>query len=592
MTWRIGLDDNSPAFLFASATHDLIRTVAGPGTGKSFAIKRRIARLLQEGIQPTSILAVTFTRTASADLKREIGSISVEGADSVAAKTLHSLCLEILMREDVLPNLDRVPRLLVNHEIKPILRDLDTDNYGDIRQKEKRIIAYQAAWARLQHDDAGSAQDPIDQEFEEELIGWLKQHECMLIGEVIPISLQFLRDNPHSAVYDKYQIILVDEYQDLNKAEQALIKTLAIGKSFVIVGDDDQSIYSFKHAHPEGIREVVIDYPNCHTVNFDVCRRCPTNIVGFANSLIRNNRDRTLGQLQPFNGNCEGQVHIIQWQDLEQELEGLVTTIKSELTSGRISEKDILVLAPRRRIGYDLRDKLLRENLSAKSYFREDALSSDKVRKAYSMLSFLANKDQLSALRYLIGCESSSFLKNQYKKVRQEAIARGLNIRSLLEMIKDGAVKLSGVKNVVKNYQNLLEKTAELKEAIIESSENVVNFFIERDDELIDFYELKQVYDESIIAIEALDVPENFDTWYKNLFNELSTRILMPETPQDVDHIRIMSLHSAKGLSAPCVIIVTATTELLNHIDKVATENEARRIREEQRRLFYVAITR
>jgi DNA helicase-2/ATP-dependent DNA helicase PcrA len=109
--------------------------------------------------------------------------------------------------------------------------------------------------ARLQHDDPGFAQSEEDIAFANDLVQWLIFYEAMLIGEVIPKFYEYLRTNPAARERTEYSHILVDEYQDLNKAEQSVIELLSDNADVCIVGDDDQSIYSFKYAHPEGIRE-------------------------------------------------------------------------------------------------------------------------------------------------------------------------------------------------------------------------------------------------------------------------------------------------------------------------------------------------
>ncbi len=182
MGWQTGMEPASPAYAFAVSTAERLRTMAGPGTGKSFALRRRIARLLEEGTNPKRILAVTFTRTAAADLKSEIQSLEIEGADRVVARTLHSLCFKILEQEWVFNSLQRHPRPLLEHEIEPLLRDLSDPDYGDVREKRKRIIDYEAAWARLQHDEPGYAIDELDQRFERDLLAWLRYHHAILIG--------------------------------------------------------------------------------------------------------------------------------------------------------------------------------------------------------------------------------------------------------------------------------------------------------------------------------------------------------------------------------------------------------------------------
>jgi ATP-dependent DNA helicase UvrD/PcrA len=118
--WNDDLDPTSPAHGIAAAAERFIRVVAGPGTGKSFAIKRRVARLLEEGADPKRILPVTFTNVAAEDLQREMLLVGVPGCENIRGATLHSLCLRILSRQNVLETLGRIPRPLNRFEIEPL----------------------------------------------------------------------------------------------------------------------------------------------------------------------------------------------------------------------------------------------------------------------------------------------------------------------------------------------------------------------------------------------------------------------------------------------------------------------------------------
>src|SRR5258708_1680352 len=173
--WNDDLDPKSPAHGIAAAAERFIRVVAGPGTGKSFAIKRRVARLLEEGADPKRILPVTFTNVAAEDLQREMLLVGVPGCENIRGATLHSLCLRILSRQNVLETLGRIPRPLNRFEIEPLLYDLSA-SFGDKRTRNKRIRAYEAAGASLQHEAPGSPEHPDDQAFETDLVNCIKFH--------------------------------------------------------------------------------------------------------------------------------------------------------------------------------------------------------------------------------------------------------------------------------------------------------------------------------------------------------------------------------------------------------------------------------
>jgi DNA helicase-2/ATP-dependent DNA helicase PcrA len=149
-----------------------------------------------------------------------------------------------------------------------LLADISPDGS---RKGTKRVQLFEAAWAKLQSDDPGWP--PSEEKlFHDNLIGWLTFHEGMLIGEVVPEALKYLRQNPTAQVRTRYKHVLVDEYQDLNRADQAVIDLLS-NENAVIIGDENQSIYRFRYAHPEGILEYGSTHANTIDQDLDECRR-------------------------------------------------------------------------------------------------------------------------------------------------------------------------------------------------------------------------------------------------------------------------------------------------------------------------------
>lgn len=590
MTWETGMEPTSPAYSFAANTAQRLRAVAGPGTGKTFALRRRIARLLEEGNDPQRILAVTFTRTAAADLKSEIQALEVAGATQVVARTLHSFCFKILGKEMVFENLQRYPRPLLEHEIDPLLRDLSNPNYGNVRDKRKRIRDYEAAWARLQQDEPGFALNELDQEFERDLIAWLKYHRAILIGDLIPLTLQYLRNNPLCQELKMFDHVLVDEYQDLNKAEQVLINYLTRYGSCTIVGDDDQSIYSFRNAHPEGIRAYPVDHPQCVSINFDECRRCPSRIVSMASNLIANNSNRTLGALAPLSGNHEGDIQVLQWATLDEEIEGITKIVTKLVNTDLIDPEDILILTPRRKIGYRLRNSINEQGINISSYFREQALESKNARYIFSLLTLVGDIDDRVSLRYLLGETSTNYLQKTYAKLKAAAMEIEISPRELLELVLADKVNIRGIQPILVRYEKLLVEIQKIKDLLNRSFQEFIDTIAPEEDE-----ELEDLRDVLLAAQEIVgevDSNEDRQQWINSRVQEMRNLISMPETPDGNGDIRVMTLHSSKGLSSRVVIITSCIEGLIpaHHLD--LTDEEMARQLEEQRRLFYVGLTR
>ena len=424
----------------AELDHTPIRVLAGPGTGKTFALMRRVARLLQSGARASRILVCTFTRTAARDLESELTDLGVDGAGTVRAGTLHAFCFSLLGHEEVLEATGRVPRPLLAFEERFLLKDLSGGEFGTVHERRRRIQAFNAAWARLQSEAPGWPVDPIDRAFERDLSKWLRFHQAMLIGELVPESLRYLRENPASPHRTTFEHVLVDEYQDLNRAEQVLLDLLVGTGHLIVIGDEDQSIYSFKHAHPEGIANFGETHPATHDEELAVCRRCPRRVVELAGALIANNQERSPRVLIPMPENPKGEVLVLQWWSMEDEAQGIAEIIRKRIESEEVDPGRVLVLAPRRQFGYAVRDALQARDVYAHSFFHEETLDEGDAQEAFTLLTLLANPEGpcraslLVRIRKPLTCVSNAWAQ----PTRSHCEASGESPRVALERLASG----------------------------------------------------------------------------------------------------------------------------------------------------------
>jgi superfamily I DNA/RNA helicase len=587
MAWDANLELNTPAYDFAIAPARTIRVLAGPGTGKSFGLQKRVARLLEEGVDPRRILVVTFTRTAAQDLRDSILAVGVKGSDKIVAKTLHSFCFSLLNKQEIIESTGRFPRPMLDHELKPMLYDLG-EEFGDIRDKVKRLRAFEAIWARLQSETPDFQLNEIDQLFERSVTDWLVSHQSMLFGEMIRETYKYLRDNPQCSERNMFDHVLVDEYQDLNKAEQLVIDYLADNANIAVIGDDDQSIYSFKYAHPEGIREFPNTHDECASIDFKQCRRCPKRVVNMASALISNNSNRTLGDLLPFDSNSDGDVYIIQYVNLQSEIEGISNIIKSQIDHRSILPQDVLILVPVRKIGYRIRNSLVARNIPAKSYFRESALRTDKGKELFSLINLLARPNDLVAWRYLLGAGSNGYRTNSYRRILNYARENNEDILLILDKLERSQIRIPYTTSLVERYTEVKNKISRLSRLLSQDREAVISIIDEHDEENND---LRNIISSTIEEIGLME-DEEIQKWYEKMYSTILEYIAFPQNVAEQDHVRIMSLHASKGLSAKYVVVMSCIDELLPRIERDATPEEIRIQIEEQRRLFYVAITR
>lgn len=582
MPWNTGLAGVHLAI--AGYPNSPMRVLAGPGTGKTFAMMRRVARLLESGVQPTGILAVTFTRTAANDLVEQLEGLGVAGADQVSAKTLHSLSFSILGRAAVFHATGRTPRPLLGCEQEMLAYDL-ADQFGGKRKVGKLIRKFETYWATLQHHTPGWPTDPVEQQFDIRLRDWLRFHKAMLVGELVSIAYDFVRLNPGHQDIPVYTHVLVDEYQDLNKADQSLIDELSGPANVMVVGDEDQSIYSFRHANPEGI----VEYPNTHNNTHDEtimeCRRCPQLIVRLASALIGHNHRQNPKNLNPRAANPQGTVYIVQHPSVADEIECLSAYVENFLVSNlQTPGGEVLVLTSRRMIGNGIRDNLNARvqqhnyTWSASSFYYEDALEDDQAALGFAVLTLLVDVQDRAALRLWLGAGSPDGRAKPFKRVWNYCNANNMTPYDVMRALVAGTINIPYSGPLQVRFQALTQRVAALQNAPLQT---VVDDVFPAN--------VPECADVRVLALAAMANAANVN----ELLDELRVLITQPEIPgSQGNSVRIMSLHKSKGLTAKVVIIAGCVAGVLPMIDHRLTVPEQDRQIEEQRRLFYVGITR
>jgi DNA helicase II / ATP-dependent DNA helicase PcrA len=575
MAWNDGIDGIHVTI--AADERSPLHVLAGPGTGKTTAMMRRIARLLESGARPEKVLAVTFTRTAARDLEQQLGSLKTPGAEKVGASTLHSLSFKVLVAEAVFQATGRRARPLLSHEIKQLVNDLKS-GFGGKREVERLLEAYEAAWARFQAEEAGHPKTPEDEKFEIALLVWLRYHGAILIGELVPITLRFLLDNPQADVLPKYEHVLVDEYQDLNKADQTLVEALAVHGTLTVIGDDNQSIYSFRHANPEGIRT----FPATHkaTVEYviDECRRCPPNVIQLSNSLIAHDPDARPAVMKPQPGRPEAIVHVVQHNTIADEADAIAAFINDYLKKHPdVPPGKVLVLSPRRLFGNAVKDALIKRKLNAQSFFWEDALSEDSAAEGFCLYALNRNIGDRAAYRTWLGLGEATGYSAGYKRVRPYSDKNNIEPHVTVQQIVDRTITIPYTDGIAKRH---LELTVRLQALTGLTGLPLV-------DVLWPNTESNQVIRlvASPLALQIADADE--------LFAALTESITRPELPDaEGDIVRVMSLHKSKGLTADLVVVVGCVAGAIPSIDTTLPKPIQDAVLKEQRRLFYVAITR
>jgi superfamily I DNA/RNA helicase len=563
---------------FIECCEPRIRCLAGPGTGKTWSIKQRVKRLLtQDKVAGSRVFAVTFTKLAASQLKAELTEMEVEGSNAIVASTLHSHALRILGHEQAIESLGRVPRICYEYEMKPFFADLSMAFGGRVKPVQTIFKEFETMWALNQYEVIRTASEPEEIIFEDEYQSWMRFHKAMTVGELIPLAVTFLTQNPVNDAVSEFDHIIVDEYQDLNWADQALIELIGKDSKIAIVGDDDQSIYSFRYADPAGIRTWLSRQEvQKEDIQLNICRRCDGNIISLANSLIRSNSGRgEKNDLVPLADRADaGDVDFVKWNTRERETKGIALGIKKLLDKDMVPDGEkILVLVPRRDFGQYLVEELEDLNVVDVNLHTKPDWSNETLGESLSLLVLHEAPDDLVALRYCLGLGHDKWRKSEYKKLLQYCQDHNLEPQEVLSNFElCNEIRVKGLRKRWEELQSKLEEMSALNE-----------------DDLLDL--LLPLDGPTKKMSEKVRFLKQSDEENRSLTDLLTEAIVSVEEENDEAQVNIMTIHGAKGLTSHTVILTSLINGLLPRNPNPRNLDDKSKL-EEEKRLLYVGLTR
>lgn len=562
-----------------------IVVVSGPGTGKSSrGIMRRIARQLNEDVAPGSIKLLSFTRVAAQDLKEKVKELDIQGADEIDASTVHSMCLKYLYREGILEQYRRTDRFLFDHEKDLMLYDIDDANTR-VTELRQTLREFESAWTTDEEAYQGH-RVPSSQEndFQSLITAWMIDHKSMIIGEVVPLTVKVLSTMPAEDVFPEMKHLIVDEYQDLNYLEQKFLDSISRSlDSLLLVGDDDQSIYSFKHANPDRIRELAREEDlDTEVITMVTCRRSPAPIVKLGNQLMSHAPSRAKDAME-FDEGRNGYVASVSWSNLDDEVAGITAAIATAIRARDIAPGDILVLTPNRKIGGLILERLQDLDIPSQGFFDQSMFKgNDRAQKAMAMVDLCVDESDPLAWRVLWGLGARKGGSEPYRALRGLASQRKTPVTELFDNphysqeTQKNFRRTSSIFREVKNQIEEIDKTNPVTvvrgiKAAFEDDAKMAEFFAVVDG-----------------VVNASDVEEDLESFARRLRSELSYSTV----PEESDKVRVMTLHKSKGLTAKCVFVCGLVEGLVpNTTGRVGGKEEIDAV-DEGRRLLYVAITR
>jgi len=425
--------------------HDLTRharILAGPGTGKSASLVALVNRLRTKD-PGCRIRLLTFTRAATSELAKKVSEHPAAAAERPS--TIHSFAISVLLRNRGAGSPPQPLRIADDWEYQHTVLGTLSRRMGIGIPRLKRLFREMAAnWESLRPEE-----DPkVDPRHRALFLGGWNEHRQIfgytLLSE-LPYALRAaLRDHPDLQGAD-YDLLVVDEYQDLNACDLEALRLLAErGCWIVAAGDDDQSIYSFRKAAPEGIRRFPLDYPGCADYSLSVTQRCGSRIVDWASYVIEGDPDRPRGKprVRSVEGSPEGEVALLSFASERSEAEGVALLVRNLIQSEGIRTSEILVLMrtdDRGRFSGPVRTQLARLGIA---YSDPDVVQR--------MLEEPGNRQLLEALRLLVHRQDSlawaglltltarigtTFVDFVYEQARQRRCSFG---QALLDLYGNG----------------------------------------------------------------------------------------------------------------------------------------------------------
>jgi len=598
-----------------------VRLVAGPGTGKSATIERRVAHVLNGGADAQRVHVISFTRATCAELSQRIAAFCAAQpcaavADEVRVYTMHSLALRILRQAAVLTTLYPADPVVLDDWERSAVYDLELASELDCSPGRAAAVrlAHDAEWHTLNPQAiAQAAITPVEQEgFDAFHTTRRNLYSCVLPGEVIYECVVRIRHGdiqPHQL--PPIDHLIVDEYQDLNACDQEFVRLLAnMGAQLFIVGDDDQSIYAFRHANPSGIVDFTNLYPGTGSHELTQCFRCTPTILDPALRLIALNPNRLpkniISAYLASDPPVSGILHVWSFASADEEATAIAQSCRAMVTAGMVGQEDqIVILISNRRLQLPaITRELANLGLPFDPPAGEAVRDDEAIRAAYSILRLVrdhaTNTPDYVAHRALLAQLHGVGVATT-KAVGTLCVANHQNFRDLFDvatlpnwLTNRAAAAVERIRTGIQQTQGwALDETVGLRaNDIADLLRHVVFSGAARAGDLAAIWTafsagLPQgmTLDELLAFLSADDEAEQ-----RQILDNVRQRLGEIAHPgvEEQRRIRILTMHGAKGLSGKIVFIPSAEQGIMPSLRAI----HAAGLLNEHRRLFYVSVTR
>lgn len=579
--------------------------MAGAGSGKTRVLTHRIAYiLLEKGVNPYNILAITFTNKAAREMKERINGILGGAADEIWISTFHSMCVRILRRDIDRIGINRNFTILDTTDQLSVIKGILKDKNIDSKKFDPRGILSAISSAKNELIDAKQYGKYTGNYFENIVSDVFEQYEKRLLknhsldfDDLIMKTIQLFKRVPEVLEYyqRKFQYIHVDEYQDTNKAQYQLVHLLAAKfQNLCVVGDSDQSIYGWRGADIANILSFEKDYPNAKVILLEQNYRSTKNILQVANHVISNNVKRKPKNL--WTDNEKGEKIQYYRADTEQG-EALFVTgkIKELVETKQRKFSDFAILYRTNAQSRAMEEMLVKANIPYTIVGGTKFYDRKEIKDLLAYLRLVANLDDDISFVRIINVPKRGIGATSLDRIAQYALQNEMSMFRALGEVERIGLPAKAMKACREFYQ-MLSGLNQMQEylSVMELTEEIIKRTEYR--EMLQAEKTLEAESRLENIDEFLSVTKNFEESSEDqtLIAFLTDLALVADIDQldkeenVKDAVVLMTLHSAKGLEFPVVFLIGLEEGVFPHSRSLMEENDM----EEERRLMYVGITR
>lgn len=624
------LNDKQKIAVISNSSH--LRIVAGAGTGKTSVLTKKIAYIINESLTyPNRILALTFTNKAAEEMRTRVEKLVGEKSKDIQILTFHSLCNLILRIEakkiveiEEIPITDYRFNIIDEQDQKKIVEKLLGNHLKTAEDRdEKKITAYQAVefiskaknLEKTPEEMLSSANNEIEgikAQVYQQYVAKTKDNNIIDFDDLLLYTKIAFEKNPQISErwQKKFDYVLVDEFQDTSLIQYSILKFFIKNNTrLVVVGDPDQTIYSWRGADPSLILNLEKDYPDLQTVILDKNYRSTQNILDAANHLISNNENRIKKNLV---ANSQEKIDI-HFEDLGNErgaeVEWIYNTILDLITKTKVNYRDIAILARSNFYFRQIIEKLEAHNIPFFKHGNSPLASKKEVREAVYFLKVIENSDAY-AFEQIINVPAKKIGSVTISKLNELAAQFNLNLYDFLFNYYSGKINLKenqgkiplNIENQVK-IKNLLERITaarrfkieieEKKPSVFKLFSQVLDSFLKKIDYFSSIKDPKQESDTKDLLNKYYHALDNWqkENPNKKLADYLDYAAISHfEQTESQNRINLLTVHSSKGLEFEYVFLIGMNQGIFP-AQKVLDLNSQDEY-EEERRLAFVAVTR